>query len=110
MLFRSVSQSRYLPSLQRYQIAYRKGIIDNEIRNNLIAKLAKKLALTEINNKSGLGTLILVNSIEHGENIINELDKINLTNEIGYEFIKGEDNQEDRELALDRLKKEKLKY
>lgn len=95
---------RHQQSLQRYQIAYRKGIIDNEIRNNLIAKLAKKLALKEINNKSGLGTLILVNSIEHGENIIKELDKINLTNEIGYEFIKGEDNQEDRELALDRLK------
>lgn len=96
--------SRNQQPLQRYQLAYQKGIVENQLRNELIAKLAKKLALAEIEKNSGLGTLILVNSIEHGENIIKELDKINLINEIGYEFIKGDDNQEDRELALDRLK------
>lgn len=94
---------KYQQSLKRYQLAYDKGIVNNQIRNQLIAKLAKKLALVEKEKGSGLGTLILVNSVEHGDNIVKELDELNLTNDIGYEFLKGADTQEEREAALERL-------
>lgn len=90
-------------SLMRYQYAYREGIIDNQNRNELIAKLAIKLAKDEQKKGTKLATLIIVNSIEHGENIVKEIDKLNLTNEVDYDFIHGDSTQEERERAFKEL-------
>lgn len=90
-------------SLMRYQYAYREGIIDNQNRNELIAKLAIKLAKDEQKKGTKLATLIIVNSIEHGENIVKEIDKLNLTNEVDYDFIHGDSSQEERERAFKEL-------
>lgn len=90
-------------SLMRYQYAYREGIIDNQNRNELVAKLAIKLAKDEQKKGTKLATLIIVNSIEHGENIVKEIDKLNLTNEVDYDFIHGDSSQEERERAFKEL-------
>lgn len=51
--------------LLRYQLAYRIGIIENDERNRLVATLAYKLSQHSEDN----AVVIIVNSIEHGENI-----------------------------------------
>lgn len=87
--------------LKRYQLATELGIINNSQRNKSIAQLALNLAQQEQVKSTNLATLILVNSIEHGEHIIEELD--NLNSNISYEFIHGDTPQEERLAAFKRL-------
>ena len=91
--------SNVSPDLRRYQLAYKYGVIDNEDRNRLIAELAYKSSL-KIGDKT---VLIIVNSLEQGDNICEQLDKLHAN----YEYIKGEDNNEIREQALSNVKQGK---
>jgi superfamily II DNA or RNA helicase len=63
------------PSLRplSYKTAYQEGIVNNKIRNRLIADTAKKI------NTEGKTVLVVVKEIEHGNNIIKEMEKIGLS-------------------------------
>ncbi|WZP35763.1 DNA helicase [Enterococcus phage vB_Efs6_KEN16] len=63
-----------------YMDAYQKGIVDNEYRNSLIAKLTKKMY------DKGNGILIIINRIEHGEAISNLLKEEG----VAHYFINGQ--------------------
>ena len=91
--------SNVSPDLRRYQLAYKYGVIGNEARNRLIAELAYKSSL-KIGDKT---VLIIVNSLEQGDNICEQLDKLHAN----YEYIRGEDNNEIREQALSNVKQGK---
>lgn len=87
--------------LMAYQVTYNLGVIHNQYRNRLIAQIADKVA-SYLKNQA---VLIIVNSIEHGENICKELDKLGST----YEFIQGKDDTKIRESAFNKVRSGKLK-
>lgn len=87
--------------LVQYQIAYKLGVIENDYRNQLIAKLAYASA-KQLHKEA---VLIIVNSIHHGELITDELDKLGAT----YEFIQGKDDTEVREDVFDKVRSGELK-
>lgn len=87
--------------LMLYQIAYKIGVVQNQYRNNLIARLA--IATAKQLNKQAV--LIIVNSIEQGENICAELDQY----QAEYAFIQGKDDSDTREEALQRVRNGELK-
>lgn len=86
--------------LLNYQIAYRLGVIQNEYRNKLIAQLAYK-ASQQLHKQA---VLIIVNSIEHGELINKELDKLHAN----YAFLQGKDDTEIRQKAFQDVRDGKL--
>jgi len=82
-----------------YKIAYDQGIINNEIRNKLIAKVAKEV--TDQNES----ILIFCVSLEHVENLSESLRKEGVKHKV----VRGETSQEEREEAKLKLKnKEEL--
>lgn len=87
--------------LMMYQIAYKLGVVENEYRNSLIARLADASA-KQLDKQA---VLLIVNSIEHGENICKELDKLGAE----YLFIQGKDDNDTRKEALARVKSGDLK-
>lgn len=87
-------------SLVKYQLTYQLGITNNDERNKLISELAGKLS--NINNGA---ILIVVNSIEHGENIADYLEEY----DTDYAFIQGKNTTEERAEILERVKSGKLK-
>ena len=87
--------------LVQYQIAYKLGVVENDYRNQLIAKLAYASA-KQLHKEA---VLIIVNSIHHGELITDELDKLGAT----YEFIQGKDDTEVREDVFDKVRSGELK-
>lgn len=88
-------------ALYRYQQSYRIGIIENEKRNKLIAQLAIKLS----QKKEKMATLIMVNSIEHGENIEKYLKEA----KVPYAYVQGADDSETRNKVLDEVRSGKIK-
>lgn len=88
-------------ALYRYQQSYRIGIIENEKRNKLIAQLAIKLS----QKKEKMATLIMVNSIEHGENIEKYLKEA----KVSYAYVQGADDSETRNKVLDEVRSGKIK-
>lgn len=88
-------------ALYRYQQSYRIGVIENEKRNRLTAQLAIKLS----QKKEKMATLIMVNSIEHGENIERYLKEA----EVPYAYVQGADDNETREEVLARVKSGEIK-
>lgn len=88
--------SNVSPDLRRYQLAYDYGVIHNEARNRLIAELAYKSA-QKIGDKA---VLIIVNSLEQGDEICKQLDGL----KENYEYIKGEDSNDIRERALNNVR------
>lgn len=82
-----------------YMYAYEKGIVKNEYRNLLIAKITE---MWYTNNK---GVLIIVNRIDHGNSISELLSGMN----IKHEFVHGEMEIADREERLTAMKNGELK-
>ena len=85
--------------LMSYQLAYQLGVVNNEVRNKTIAGIVKKLA----DSKSG-STLIVVNSVEHGEIIKGYLDEMG----IDTYFMQGSSSTEERNDMINKAKTGKL--
>lgn len=83
----------------QYQVAYDKGIVNNEFRNTLVAKITEKCYH---DNK---GILIIVNFLQHGNNISELLESYN----IPHEFIYGDLETDKRKQYLSDMKSGKLK-
>lgn len=81
--------------LMQYQYYYKLAIVDNKYRNQVIANLVQGLIKTK------KVTLIVVNSIEHGENIQTELTNLGITSQ----FLRGALSTEDREHLLSSVRK-----
>lgn len=87
--------------LMAYQVTYSLGVIHNQYRNRLIAEIAVQVA-KRLKNQA---VLIIVNSIEHGDNISEELDSLGAD----YAFIQGKDDTDTRNAVLNKVKSGKLK-
>lgn len=87
--------------LLSYQIAYDLGVVHNEYRNRVVAELAYK-ASSKLDKQA---VLIMVTSIEHGELIGEQLDKLGAE----YQFLRGKDDSATREKAIDDIVSGKLK-
>lgn len=85
--------------LKDYREVYDAGISNNEFRNKLIAKLTHKW----YNQDKGI--LIIVNFIEHGENISKLLDEM----QVEHYFLHGEIDSETRKAKLNDMRSGKLK-
>lgn len=88
-----------IDNIDEYRVAYEKGIINNNFRNKLIAKLTEKW----YNEDKGI--LIIVNFIDHGNNISELLDKLN----VEHYFLHGEVDSEIRKQKLNDMRSGKLK-
>ena len=84
---------------RNYMQAYDKAIVKNEYRNLIIAKI------TEMSYNKGRGTLIILNRIEHGDNISKLLDEL----KVPYEFVQGEVEIEQREKHFEDMRNGQLK-
>ena len=84
---------------KNYMDSYDKGIVKNNYRNTVIAKIA------EINYNKGRGVLIILNRIEHGDSISHMLDTLG----IPHAFVQGEMEVEEREKHFTDMKQGKLK-
>ena len=84
--------------LQQYQYYYDIGVIHNNYRNKVIAKLVQGLAST------GAVTLIVVNSIEHGETIQASLEEEGVPTG----FLQGSLESDDRKELLADVRKGKV--
>ena len=82
-----------------YMTVYDQGIVNNEYRNTLIAKI------TEMCYNDGEGVLLIVNRIEHGNNLGSLLDALN----VPFTFVTGEQDSEVREKAFTQMKQGTLK-
>lgn len=87
--------------LMSYQIAYDLGVVHNEYRNRIVAELAYK-ASSKLDKQA---VLIMVTSIEHGELIGEQLDKLGAK----YQFLQGKDDSDTREKAIDDIVSGRLK-
>lgn len=87
--------------LMSYQIAYDLGVVHNDYRNRIVAELAYK-ASSKLDKQA---VLIMVTSIEHGELIGEQLDKLGAE----YQFLQGKDDSDTREKAIDDIVSGKLK-
>lgn len=80
--------------LMEYQFIYKEGIIYNDYRNQLIVALAKQLE-----DQEGT-TLVVVNSVEHGEIIQEELKKSGVSSA----FLQGANSTNERNEILKGVK------
>lgn len=76
-----------------YQDAYAIGIVDNEYRNEVIARRVKDRVRSE------KACLVIVNQTKHGEYLEKRLKEL----DVDCEFIHGSRSNEDRQSALDNL-------
>lgn len=81
-----------------YLTVYDKGIVHNDIRNNLIADIIEKKAYP-----SGRVSLIIVNQIEHGEIIKEMLEKRN----VPVVFINGTTDDDTRKKEIQKMRESK---
>lgn len=88
-----------IEEITEYQVAYDKGIVNNEFRNKLIAKITEKC----YNDDKGI--LIIVNFLQHGENISELLKEYN----VPHEFLYGDLPRETRQKYLSDMKSGNLK-
>ena len=84
---------------KNYMDSYDKGIVKNNYRNTVIAKIS------EINYNKGRGVLVILNRIEHGDSISHMLDTLG----IPHAFVQGEMEVEEREKHFTDMKQGKLK-
>lgn len=90
-----------------YHETYKKAISENENRNNMISKLAYNLTF-----KKGRTTLILVQKIKHGDNLVEKISKLyspktKIVNGIEIseiEFLSGRDDAKRRSEVLQSVK------
>lgn len=85
--------------LMEYQFIYKEGIINNDYRNQLIVALAERLESQEGT------TLIVVNSVEHGDLIQEKLKDSGVTSA----FLQGANSTSERNDILDGVKSGKVK-
>lgn len=76
----------------QYQTIYRKYIVENEQRNEMVAKGAERLV------EQGYKTLVLYSSIEHGERLFEKI-----SSRLPCVLLSGKDNNEDRDAAKQKL-------
>lgn len=88
-----------IEEISEYQVAYDKGIVNNEFRNKLIAKITEKCY------HDGKGILVIINFLQHGTNISELLTEYN----VPHEFLYGDLPKEMRKQHLDDMKSGKLK-
>ena len=101
-LQRRANRGMIAGDLVNYQLAYRLGVIDNDYYNQVVSNIAFKAS--ERVKKRGKAVMVMVNSLEHGENIAKKLDKLGAK----YDYVKGEDDTETREEVLDRVRSGEL--
>nr|DAN11129.1 MAG TPA: DNA helicase [Herelleviridae sp.] len=94
-----IANPKEIENIREYRDAYKEGITNNTFRNKVIAKLAEKWY-----NKDK-GVLIIVNMIEHGDNISELLEEQG----VKHYFLKGEATTEERKKALNAMRSGKLK-
>ena len=85
--------------LDNYMEVYTKGIVHNDFRNFLIAKI------TEKQYEQNKGILLIVNWVEHGELLSEQLTRLN----VPHEFIHGDMSDDERETHLKNMKNGQLK-
>lgn len=88
-----------IEEISEYQVAYDRGIVNNEFRNKLIAKITEKCYHDD------KGILIIVNFLQHGNNISDLLTEY----DIPHEFIYGDLDKTTRKQHLTDMKEGKLK-
>ena len=88
-----------ISNMKDYMRSYELGMVKNQYRNTLIAKI------TEMCYNDGEGILIIVNRIEHGQNIGALLEKLN----IPYAFVQGEQDSDTREEHFTAMKNGSLR-
>lgn len=88
-----------ISGLKDYQQVYENGIVRNEYRNKLIAKI------TEMCYNEGKGILIIINRIEHGETLSRLMDILS----IPHMFLHGEIEDAEREAKLRSMREGELK-
>lgn len=88
-----------IANMKDYMRSYELGMVKNQYRNTLIAKI------TEMCYNDGEGILIIVNRIEHGQNIGALLEKLN----IPYAFVQGEQDSDTREEHFTAMKNGSLR-
>lgn len=94
-----IAQPTDIEDVKEYREAYDKGITNNSFRNKVIAKLAERW----YNNDKGV--LIIVNFIQHGENISELLDDLG----VEHYFLHGEIESNTRKEKLNDMRSGKLK-
>lgn len=88
-----------IANMKDYMRSYELGMVKNQYRNTLIAKI------TEMCYNDGEGILIIVNRIEHGQNIGALLEKLS----IPYAFVQGEQDSDTREEHFTAMKNGSLR-
>lgn len=95
-----IQEPRSLELVGTYMEAYKLGIVENDVRNNIIANLA-----VAYNKQRPGGILISVKEIEHGERILALLKEKGVEN---VAFIHGKSKDEDRKGNLEKFSKKQL--
>lgn len=95
-----IKEPRNIELINNYREAYKAGIVENDFRN----EIAAKLAVSYTKQRPG-GILISVREIDHGERILEKLRGYGMD----VEFIHGGSDPEHRALQLDRFAKGQLK-
>lgn len=96
----SVNSPKNIASLREWPEVYATGIVHNEYRNNLIAKLVAEKAYP-----SGRVTLIIVNQIEHGNDLLKRLTDLG----VPAVFIYGQSEDEYRRKSIQAMRDNKVK-
>lgn len=96
----SVNSPKNIASLREWPEVYATGIVHNEYRNNLIAKLVAEKAYP-----SGRVTLIIVNQIEHGNDLLKRLTDLG----VPAVFIYGQSEDEYRRNSIQAMRDNKVK-
>ena len=96
----SVNSPKNIASLREWPEVYSSGIVHNEYRNNLIAKLVAEKAYP-----SGRVTLIIVNQIEHGNDLLKRLTDLG----VPAVFIYGQSEDEYRRKSIQAMRDNKVK-
>jgi superfamily II DNA or RNA helicase len=95
----AVPKNENLRELKTYRDIYKTGIVNNRMRNKLLAR-----SLLEI-KKEGKTALVYINQIEHIDNICLVLD-----NSLRYEIVKGEVENDNREKYKEALNNRELDF
>lgn len=96
----SVNSPKNIASLREWPEVYSSGIVHNEYRNNLIAKLVAEKAYP-----SGRVTLIIVNQIDHGKDLLKRLTDLG----VPAVFIYGQSEDEYRRKSIQAMRDNKVK-
>jgi superfamily II DNA or RNA helicase len=95
-----IQEPRNIEIIGNYMEAYRLGIVENEVRNEMVAQLVDSY----IKRRAG-GVLVSVKEIEHGNRILAKLKERG----IDVEFIHGGSDVDDRARGLEKFSKGQLK-